>query len=86
MVMTTCLMIYAGLEHQIRKQLKAKGMYFPNQKKKPAQNPTARWVFQCFEAVTLLYLDGQPTMVVNWKERQQVIIDCLGGIYRKIYS
>ena len=34
MVMTTCLMVYAALEHQIRKQLQAKDMYFPSQKKK----------------------------------------------------
>jgi hypothetical protein len=25
-------------------------------------------------------------MVVNWKERHQVIIDCLGDVYREIYS
>ena len=46
MVMTTCLMVYAALEHKIRKQLKEKALYFPDQKKKPSQNPTARWVFQ----------------------------------------
>ena len=86
MVMTTCLMVYAALEHQIRKQLQAKDMYFPSQKKKPSQKPTARWVFQCFEAVTLLYLEDQPPIVVNKKDRQQVIIDCLGSIYREIYS
>ena len=86
MVMTTCLMVYAALEHQIRKQLQKKGMYFPNQKKKPSQNPTARWVFQCFEGLTLLYLDGQPPMVVNWKERQRIIVNCLGSSYQQIYS
>lgn len=86
MVMTTCLMVYAALEHQIRKQLQAKDMYFPSQKKKPSQKPTARWVFQCFEAVTLLYLEDQPPIVVNKKDRQQVIIDCLGSVYREIYS
>jgi len=25
-------------------------------------------------------------MVVNWKDRQQVIIDCLGDSYRQMYS
>lgn len=86
MVMTSCLMVYASLEHQIRKKLKEKDLYFPDQKKKPYQNPTARWVFQCFQGVTVIYLEGQPPMVVNWKERQQVIIDCLGENYRKMYS
>lgn len=45
MVMTTCLMIYAALEHEIRKQLKEQNRYFPDMKKKPYQRPTARWVF-----------------------------------------
>ena len=85
MVMTTCLMIYAALEHQIRKKLKAQAKYFPDQKKKPGQNPTARWVFQCFENVTVLYLKEQRPMVVNLKERQQTIIDCLGDAYRQVY-
>ena len=86
MVMTTCLMIYAALEHKIRKQLKEKQMHFPDQKKKPSQKPTARWVFQCFEAVTVLYQVGQTPIIVNWKARQQIIIDCLGEMYRQVYS
>ncbi|MGB5447049.1 MAG: IS1634 family transposase [Psychromonas sp.] len=86
MVMTSCLMVYASLEHQIRKKLKEKDLYFPDQKKKPYQNPTARWVFQCFQGVAVIYLEDQTPMVVNWKERQQVIIDCLGDNYRRMYS
>ena len=42
MVMTCCLMVYAGLEHKIRTELKNKNLSFTNQKKKPIQNPTAR--------------------------------------------
>ena len=86
MVMTSCLMVYASLEHQIRKKLKEKDLYFPDQKKNPCQNSTARWVFQCFQGVTVIYLEDQSPMVVNWKSRQQVIIDCLGENYRQIYS
>lgn len=86
MVMTTCLMVYASLEHQIRKKLKEKSLYFPDQKRKPYQNPTARWVFQCFQGLTIIYLKDQAPMIVNWKERQKVIIDCLGDHYKKMYS
>jgi transposase len=53
MVMTTCLMVYAALEHTIRKQLKAQDEYFLDTKKKPTQTPTARWVFQCFMRVLI---------------------------------
>jgi transposase len=41
MVMTSCLMLYASLEHQIRKTLKDKACYFPDQKKKPSQTHSA---------------------------------------------
>jgi transposase len=54
LVMTTCLMVYAALEHSIREQLKAQDEYFPDMKKKPTQTPTARWVFQCFAGIDLL--------------------------------
>ena len=30
MVMTCCLMVYAALEHKIRRELKAQSVYFPN--------------------------------------------------------
>lgn len=85
MVMNTCLMVYASLEHQVRKQLNAKNLYFPDMKKKPYQNPTARWVFQSFQGVTLLYIEGKE-LVVNLKERQQIIINYLGSEYQQIYS
>jgi transposase len=42
MVMTCCLMVYPSMEHQIRKTLKDKACYFPDQKKKPSQTSTAR--------------------------------------------
>jgi transposase len=86
MVMTSCLMVYASLEHQIRKTLKDKACYFPDQKKKPNQTPTARWVFKCFENITVLYQDEHIPLVMNLKERQHIIINCLGDVYRRIYS
>jgi transposase len=86
MVMSSCLMVYASLEHQIRTTLKDKACYFPDQKKKPSQTPTARWVFQCFENITVLYQAEHIPLVMNLKERQHIIINCLGDVYRRIYS
>lgn len=86
MVMTCCLMVYAGLEHQIRKTLKEKQCYFPSMKRKPTQTPTARWVFQCFEGISIVYLPDKTPIVTNLEERNRVIIDCLGEIYQRIYS
>lgn len=86
MVMTCCLMIYAGLEHQIRTKLKEKNLNFPNQKKKPVQNPTARWVFFSFMDISLLTINKKQKLVVNLKERHEVILNALGKNYRYFYS
>ena len=86
MVMTTCLMVYAALEHTIREQLKAQDEYFPDMKKKPTQTPTARWVFQCFAGIDLLTINEQQTLLLNIKDRQSVIIKILGINYQRIYS
>ena len=86
MVMTCCVMVYASLEHQIRKTLKDNVCYFPDQKKNPSQTPTTHWVFQCFENITVLYQAEQIPLVMNLKERQHIIINCLGDVYRRIYS
>ena len=86
MVMTCCLMVYAALEHQIRKTLVEKDCYFPDMKYKPAQRPTARWVFQCFEGIAVIYLPDKTMFVANLQMRNQTIIDCLGENYQRIYS
>lgn len=80
------LMIYAALEHRIRTGLKAHNQTFPDMKKKPCQNPTARWVFLCFSGLHELTVGEGPPLVVNLQPRQQVIIDVLGERYRRLYS
>lgn len=86
MVMTCSLMIYVALEHRIRTGLKAHNQTFPDMKKKPCQNPTARWVFLCFSGLHELTVGEGPPLVVNLQPRQQVIIDVLGERYRRLYS
>jgi len=86
MLMTCCLMVYAGLEHKIRTQLKLKGLQFIDQKKKPTQTPTARWVFFCFTGIHMLTIEKQIPMVVNLQERHQIILEALGSHYQIFYS
>lgn len=86
MIMTCCLMVYAALEHKIREELKTQSAYFPDLKYKPTQTPTARWVFFCFQGLHVLTISQDKELVVNLKERNSIIIDCLGPIYQKIYS
>jgi transposase len=86
MIMTSCLMIYAALEHKIRKELKAQDAYFPSMKNKPCQKPTARWVFQCFIGIHELNIDNTNKKVLNLKDIHMVIINTLGPPYQEIYS
>jgi transposase len=82
MVMTTCLMVYAALEHTIREQLEAQDEYIPNMKKEPTQTPAARWVFHCFAGIDLLTSNEQQTLLLNIKDRQSVTIKILGINYQ----
>ena len=86
MMMTCCLMVYAGLEHKIRTGLKEKNLQFKNQKKKDYQNPTTRWVFFCFKGIDVLTVNNQAPILVNVEERHRIIIEALGSPYRDVYS
>ena len=85
MVMTLCLLIYSAVEFKVRKSLKETGKYFLNQRKKPAQNPTSRWIFFCFLGLHLVRLDGKKHQVTNLKKRHSIILRCLGPPYERIY-
>jgi len=85
MVMTCCLMIYAALEYRIRQELAAQDAYFPDLKYKPGQRHTARWVFLCFQGIEVLTIEGEWELILNLKERNRTIIDCLGSTYQLIY-
>uniref|UniRef100_UPI000A6B60D8 IS1634 family transposase n=1 Tax=Endozoicomonas numazuensis TaxID=1137799 RepID=UPI000A6B60D8 len=86
MVMTLCLMVYAAIQHRIRYELKKQSRTFPDMKKKPAQNPTGRWVFFCFDGIHILTINGMEKHVIGITERQSTIIFILGSTYQEIYS
>ena len=86
MVMTMCLMVYAAIQHRIRHELNRQNRTFPDQKKKPYQNPTGRWVFYCFEGIHVLTVNGAEKFVVGINDEQSTIIAVLGQTYQSIYS
>ena len=86
MVMTLCLMVYAAIQHRVRHELKRQGRTFPNMKKKPAQNPTGRWILFCFDGIHVLTINGREKHVVGISEDQATIIFILGSTYKSIYS
>ena len=86
MIMTLSLLVYAALEHKMRERLKEEKVTFPNQVGKQIENPTIRWVFQCFKGVEVLNIRGvSENLVLNLEEEQEKIIYLLGEDYVKIY-
>ncbi len=64
MIMGLALLIYALAERQLRLALEQKHETIPDQKGKPTQKPTLRWVFQVFEGLDVLSV---------WSGDQQVL-------------
>jgi len=85
MVMTLCLLVYSALEWRIREGLQDEGLSFPDQKGNPTQRPTARWVFESFLGIHVLF-EGQRRLVLNMKERHQIILTVLGKRYDRLYA
>lgn len=85
MVMTLCLLVHAALEWRIREGLRQQGQFFPDQKGKPSQRPTARWVIQCFVGIHVLWV-AQQQIVLNLTEQHEIILDALGQNYRQLYA
>jgi len=61
-------------------------MFFPDMKKKPTQNPTAKWVFSCFAGVHELSIGPNMKVILNLNERQKLILSYLGDRYWGVYS
>ena len=89
MIMCLALMVYGLGERKLRETLNQLDETIPDQKGKPTQKPTLRWVFQCFEGISLLSIDlpGQPIQrqVLNLSVVQKQIIAIFGTTTENIY-
>ena len=85
-VMTLCLMVYAALEHRIRQGLAEHRQTFPDQKGKPAECPTARWVFQFFTGIHVLLVGQNAEVVLNLNAHHQALLTLLGEHYIDLYA
>src|SRR5829696_1250921 len=82
MVMGLCLLVYALGERSLREALAASGAGIRHQRGKPTQRPTLRWVFQLFQAVHLLKVDGVERISNLTEERRSILGFLLGGCRR----
>lgn len=90
LVMVLCLLVYRLAEHRLREQLAATGQTVPNQVSKPTDRPTMRWIFQCFEGISLLTFPqpaGPPQQAVTELEPlHEQVLALLGPSYEKLYK
>ncbi len=91
MVMTICLLVYAALEFRIRTTLRQQQLHLPDQKGKPTQTPTAKWVFQLFQDVHLLRVFDHTQklihcVVLNLKPVLLPFLHALGSPYLACYN
>jgi transposase len=90
LVMVLCLLVYRLAEHRLRAQLAATGQTVPNQLKQPTDRPTMRWMFQCFEGISLVAFtppNGPPHRAIAGLEPlHEQVVALLGPSCEKLYK
>ena len=89
MIMVLALLVFALGERKLRQALKQNNETIPDQKGKPTQTPTLRWVFQFFEGLDVLsiWMNGSlaTRKMINLRPVHQQIIRLLGPQIQKCY-
>jgi hypothetical protein len=80
--------LFAGLaEHCIRQRLAQTGVTVLGQLKKPTLRPTPRWLFQCFEGISLVLMELEERMeavqVTGLTNLHLLILGLLGPPYKQ---
>jgi hypothetical protein len=90
LVMLLCLPVYQLAEHRLRERLAAMGQTVPSQVKQPTGHPKMRWIFQCFEGVSLVRFlppHGPPDHEITGLEPlHEEVIRSLGPFCAKLYE
>ncbi len=73
MIMGLCLLVYNLAQRKLRQQLEATNEGVKNQVKKLTNKPTMRWIFQMFQAVHLVMIDGEKQVSNLTQERQDIL-------------
>ena len=73
MIMGLCLLVYNLAQRKLRQELAKFDDGIRNQVKKITNKPTMRWVFQMFQAVHLVIINGQKQMSNLTEEREKIV-------------
>jgi transposase len=82
LVVTLAIMTYNVMEFFIREMLKETGKTFPNQVGKKINNPTLRWVFQCFKSINI----SSTGEVTNMRMHLAIIVSFFGEDTMALYG
>jgi len=83
-LMSLCLLVYNLGQRELRNSLKRIKIGIKNQLGKLTISPTLRWVFQCFQGIHLLTLNGI-NQIVNLTLERSFILNCLPSSCLKYY-
>ena len=88
MVLTLGLLIYSVSQKQIRDLLVKTKQFYPNQKRKPIQNPTLRWIIRriSYDRICFLEQDGQVIETYNISEASMMLFKLLGKEVQAQYA
>ncbi|MEG4472221.1 IS1634 family transposase, partial [Microcoleus sp. AT9_B5] len=84
MIMGLCLLVYTLAQRKLRQQLSAINEGVRNQVKKLTNKPTMRWIFQMFQAVHLVTVNGEK-QVSNLTQDRQDVLKHLGQYCSRYY-
>ena len=82
LVMGLSLLVYALGERALRRALKEARAKVRHQTGQPTERPTLRWIFQLFQAVHLLSVDGTKQIANLTEERKRILGFLLPGCQR----
>jgi transposase len=83
-LMSLCLLVYNLGQRELRNSLKRAKIGIRNQLRKLTLTPTLRWVFQCFQGIHILTLNGV-RQIVNLTEERNFILNNLPSSCQKYY-
>jgi transposase len=89
LIMVLCLLVYRVAEWRLRTQLTATHQRVPNQLKQPTDRPTMRWMFECFEGISLLTIRGPgspQTLVHGLEPLHALVVGLLGSAVSQLYT
>ena len=89
MIMVLCLLVYSFTEWVVRETLRLKEKYIRDQKRKPTQKPSAKWLFFLFRRVReIKEIVNSHTVVrvLNYSDELKEIVRWLGPNIEKYYG